>query len=250
MKKLLCRTRLKYGLLEPSLWKITQLSSMNRVTDFSALRKWIALLFTTLMLTLSLRAQDPTRFKEEVDKIISSVKPSKNKKLVVFTGSSSIRMWSDIASRFPNQNIINTGFGGSTMSEMFYYSQELIVDYKPEKIFIYEGDNDLATGKSQQQIIHDAEKVLNYIRGQLPKVYFISPKPSVRRWELKEKYESLNGQLQAWANAKKNVYFVDVWTPMLNEQGQVRPELYLEDNLHMNQQGYDIWSQVLSEYLK
>jgi len=90
------------------------------------------------------------------------------------------------------------------------------------------------------------------LRSQLPvkvKIIFISAKPSVARWQLKSKYEEFNRQLKLWTSTKKNVLYADVWTPMLDNRGEVRKDLFIEDNLHMNRKGYDIWKIVISKYL-
>jgi lysophospholipase L1-like esterase len=47
----------------------------------------------------------------------------------------------------------------------------------------------------------------------------------------------------------KNFFYADVWTPMLDEKGELKRNLFLEDNLHMNRAGYDIWKKVIGQYL-
>ena len=79
---------------------------------------------------------------------------------------------------------------------------------------------------------------------------FISPKPSVSRWELRDKYRAVNNRLEEYANEAPLTMFADVWTPMLDENGMVYDHIFLEDNLHMNPQGYEIWKSALAPYLK
>lgn len=138
------------------------------------------------------------------------------------------------------------------MSDLLYYTDELIFKYSPSKIFIYEGDNDIASGKTPEQILADAETILAQIREKLPKnvkVYFISAKPSVSRWNLKDKYVDFNTQLEAWAKTETGVEYIDVWTPMLQPSGEVMDDIFKEDNLHMTSKGYDIWEKVIKKYL-
>jgi lysophospholipase L1-like esterase len=161
-------------------------------------------------------------------------------------------MWKDLQEDLPKHNVINRGFGGSEMSDLLYYNQQLILKYKPVKIFIYEGDNDINSGKSVETILQDAEKLLLSIRSDLPKkvkIYFISPKPSISRKHLRAQYEDYNQKLRTWCSLHKNVTFIDVWTSMLEENGEFRTDLFIEDNLHMNQKGYEIWKQVIEKYL-
>ena len=170
---------------------------------------------------------------------------------VLFTGSSSIAMWEDIEEYFPAHKVINRGFGGSEFSDLLYYADRVIYPYQPSQIFIYEGDNDIASGKSVESILKEAKQLREEIKKELPdtKVIFISPKPSLSRWELKETYEEFNRKLEEYTNETESTEFADVWSPMLDQNGKVLPDLFIEDGLHMNSKGYDIWQQVLAPYM-
>jgi lysophospholipase L1-like esterase len=201
---------------------------------------------------LTLVAQDPLRFEKEVNTLVAGDSLVNKKKLILFTGSSSIRFWADLKTDFPKHNVLNRGFGGSVMSELLYYAKPLIINYQPKRIFIYEGDNDIFLGKSPNEILTNADELLSLLRSQLPskvKIIFISAKPSVARWQLKDKYEDFNRQLKEWTSTKKNVLYADVWTPMLDSSGEVQKDLFIEDNLHMNRKGYDIWKSVIQKFL-
>ncbi|MCA6516860.1 MAG: GDSL family lipase, partial [Chitinophagaceae bacterium] len=41
----------------------------------------------------------------------------------------------------------------------------------------------------------------------------------------------------------------DVHTAMLDSKGETRPELYINDRLHMNAKGYAIWQSLLGPLL-
>jgi lysophospholipase L1-like esterase len=214
-------------------------------------RKILLLLFISLFFINGF-AQDPLRFEKEVNDLVKGDSLVNRKKLILFTGSSSIRFYADLKKDFPKHNVLNRGFGGSEMSDLLYYTQPVILNYKPDRIFIYEGDNDINSGKSPEEILANADQLLSLLRSQLSpkvKIIFISAKPSVARWHLKSKYETFNRQLQAWTSTKKNVFYADVWTPMLESNGEVRADLFIEDNLHMNRKGYEIWKTVIEKYL-
>ncbi len=214
--------------------------------------KRLIVLGTILLCSFSIIAQNPQRFQGEIDKYAQEASTVNNKNLLLFTGSSSIRIWDDMAERFPKKNVLNRGFGGSTMADLLYYQDELIFKYQPKKIFIYEGDNDINGGTSAEDILKDAETLLQNIRAKLPqstKVYFICAKPSVSRWKLKAAYEDFNTKLKAWTETKANVAYIDVWTPMLKPNGEVMDDIFKKDNLHMTSKGYDIWEKVIVKYL-
>jgi len=212
----------------------------------------ILLAFCTLVTSARLLfAQNPARFQKEVDSIVAANGSVNRDNLILFTGSSSIRLWKNLSASFPNHNVLNMGFGGSEMADLLYYTDKLIIPFKPKQIFIYEGDNDLSLGRSPEQIIAFADSILSLIKKHLPhaEVIFISPKPSLKRWALKEKYKDYNKQLEQWTSKKRNVRFADVWTPMIDHDGVVMQDIFISDGLHLNEKGYSIWASALRKYL-
>jgi lysophospholipase L1-like esterase len=201
----------------------------------------------------TLNAQDPNRFKNEIDELIQKeYQFESGKKIAVFTGSSSVKMWKDVAEYFPEFNVVNNGFGGSHFSDLIYFYEELIPEYNPDYLFIYEGDNDIADEEKPREIYKEAKLLIERIQNDLPetKVVLISPKPSVARWLYSKKYNRLNRKLERLCRKTDNLEFADVWSPMLDENGQVFTDVFLDDNLHMNKKGYDIWGEVLLQYFE
>jgi lysophospholipase L1-like esterase len=219
----------------------------NRVVGKSV----FGLLILFSLSNLSVEAQDPGRFRNEVRKLIAGDSSVQKKNLILFTGSSSVRLWKTLNADFPGYNILNRGFGGSTTTDLHHYIDTLITPYKPVKVFIYEGDNDIGEGKAPDDIIAATIKLVRSIKDKLPdtQILFISPKPSLARWHLKNQYELYNSKLKSWAATQKGVSFIDVWTPMLHANGLVRSDLFVADGLHMNEAGYEIWKQVIAPYL-
>lgn len=174
--------------------------------------------------TLNLSAQDPNRFKEEVDQLFNKeYNFSPDKKLVVFTGSSSVRMWKDVPSYFPEYKVINNGFGGSLFSDLIYFYDKIIKPQTSDILFIYEGDNDIASNKKPRQILKEAKILTSRIQKDMPqtRIVYISPKPSLARVQLKKEYVKLNKKLNRFCKKTDNVEFADVWYPMLDTDGNV-----------------------------
>lgn len=198
-------------------------------------------------------SQDPWRFRTEIEAFDQDDQNlDKSADLIVFTGSSSVRFWNSLKEDFPQYNVINRGFGGSEMSDLNYFWDKLILAYQPSKVFVYEGDNDINSGKSVDSIMADYKALVTRISKHLPgtHIYFISPKPSVARWHLKETYLQLNYTAALWALWEPNVTFIDVWTPMCDAEGEVLKDLFIFDNLHMNAKGYEIWRDVIKPYVE
>lgn len=216
------------------------------------MKKSILLLFTLAILfsSFNIQAQDPNRFADEVKKFENAGNDYPSENRIIFTGSSSIRLWVDFKSYFPEHNVINTGFGGSETSDLIHYKDLLISQFEPKQVFIYEGDNDVNSGKSGLEILADMNTLVSSLLEEgIENIVIIAPKPSVARWELKEKYEKVNTSLKAMADLSPKIQYADVWTPMLNPDGNVKPDIFIEDNLHMNKKGYDIWIKVIGPLL-
>ncbi|NOZ47536.1 MAG: G-D-S-L family lipolytic protein [Chlorobi bacterium] len=214
----------------------------------------------SLLLTISftnffiytINAQSPLRFKEEVAQIVATNHHcSANDSVILFTGSSSIRKWTNIQDYFPQFKIINTGFGGSEMSDLLYFVDELIFNYSPYKIFIYEGDNDIASGKKPQSIIETTDSLVQKIITKYPaiQIYIISAKPSILRWNLKNNYIKLNQLYSNYCNNNAQVEFINIWDIMLDENREVKKDIFLEDELHMNSKGYELWAKEIKMVL-
>lgn len=198
-------------------------------------------------------SQDPLRFNTEINHLDSmsyDFDPGKN--IYLFTGSSSIRKWDSLSVYFSDYQIINNGFGGSQMSDLLYYVDILILKYEPNKVFIYEGDNDLAEEKEINEIMVTAKKLVKKLRKGLSEIeiVFISAKPSLARWELKHQYLALNSALRDYCNTKSYLTYADVWDVMLNQTGDPNPDLFVKDGLHLNEKGYDLWARSLGRYLE
>lgn len=171
---------------------------------------------------------------------------------IVFTGSSSIRFWQSLEEEFPNRNIINTGFGGSKASDLEKHLFPLVIRFEPKKVFIYEGDNDIWADVNVSQIMESLDNIVSRIQVINPytEVVLISAKPSPSRWSKKENYVILNQMMAQYAQSKEQVEFLSVWDVLLDENGNPRPELYIQDQLHLNAEGYKLWSEAFRPFLK
>lgn len=170
---------------------------------------------------------------------------------VLFVGSSSIRMWTTLAEDFPGVPTINRGFGGSWIADSTYFADRIVVPYHPNLIVMYAGDNDIAEGRTSQQVIDDFKAFVARVRRDLPHVgiAWLSIKPSVARAAMWPRMRAANGGIAQWALTQKDVTFVDVAVNMLDARGRPRPELFGDDGLHMRKAGYAIWIDALKPVL-
>ena len=197
--------------------------------------------------------QEKHPFADEVEAIQKKYDTLLNtsKETIVFTGSSTVRMWHNVQELFPQHQIVNSGFGGSKASDLLRYCDELILQYNPKKVFIYEGDNDIFAGKKPKEIIKDMLAIISKVRTQnsATKIVLISAKPSIARWNLKSNYKKLNRRFKKLSRKDADLLYVDVWKPML-EKGKLKQGIFIEDGLHMNAKGYAIWYGTIKPYLE
>lgn len=170
---------------------------------------------------------------------------------VVFTGSSSVRMWPDLERAFGDLPVLNRGFGGSQFRDAVHYADEIAIRYRPRRVLIYSGDNDLMSGRSPAQVAADARRFAERIQRELPgtPVAFISIKPSPFNADRIGQQREANGLIADWARRQPDVDYIDVFTPMLDAEGHPRDDLFLADRLHLNAQGYALWRQIIGAYL-
>lgn len=211
------------------------------------------IVFTLLCLIVSIaNAQDAVPFKGEVEAIQKKYDAVFNasQETIVFTGSSSIRMWQDVQERFPDQQVVNTGFGGSQASDLSFYIYDLILRFHPKKVFIYEGDNDIFAKKKPTKIRRTIQDIIEGIHrnDSTTQVVLIAAKPSIARWKLKGKYKRLNRKFERLAEDNPLVEYADVWDPML-DGSKVKQDIFIEDGLHMNAKGYQIWYDVIEPFV-
>jgi lysophospholipase L1-like esterase len=205
-----------------------------------------------LLLTLSLIAQDykiaAHNFAEEVSKFEALT--VKEGPVVVFTGSSSVRLYKNLAALSDQIEILNTGFGGSTAFGLLTYLEETVLRFNPKQVFIYEGDNDIAAGRTNATIIAHLNSIFQRIWSALPEteIVFISVKPSPLRWDKHEQYEALNAAVERIASRDKRLSYADVYSVMLDGD-TVREDIFIQDRLHMNEQGYALWDEVIRPML-
>lgn len=170
---------------------------------------------------------------------------------ILFTGSSSIRLWENVEKAFPGQPIINRGFGGSEIIDITQNFNRLILPYEPRQIVLYSGDNDVNSGKTAKQVTQDFKDLFGQIRTSQPEVHvvFISIKPSPARWEKRQEMSKANNLIRDFLESRPNTAYVDVWSQMLGRDGKPIAHLYASDGLHLSPEGYEVWNKALYPHL-
>jgi lysophospholipase L1-like esterase len=166
---------------------------------------------------------------------------------VLFVGSSSIRMWRTSES-FPNLPVINRGFGGSQTSDAVEFAHRIVLPYKPKLIVFYEGDNDIAKGKTPQQVLADYKQFVKIVHDKLPRtpILFMSIKPSGSRWSIWPTMAKANSLIKDYSAKDTRLFYIDGAIPLLGKDGKPDDKFYISDKLHLSAEGYKIWTQLLA----
>jgi len=207
------------------------------------------LLLTTPATLLSQGANpDPGRFSEAISRFADwdsqNAWPHEG---VVFVGSSSIVRWST-RERFEDLPVINRGFGGSHISDVNHFIEETVLRYGPEVVVFYAGNNDIAAGKSADQVFADYQHFVGRVHSRHPaaQILFISTHPSLLRWEHWPEMQRLNASVLRYSEANPALHYADITAGMLGADGRPRPELFVEDGLHLTEAGYDVWTPIVA----
>jgi len=169
---------------------------------------------------------------------------------VLFVGSSSIRMWRTLES-FPELPVVNRGFGGSHISDVIHYLDRVVLPYNPKVLVFYAGDNDIAGGKSAQRVAQDYRRFVQLVHAKFPavRIVYVTIKPCHCRWSLWPEMDKANGLVRDFCSQDERLFFADVAMPLFGDDGMPRRELFLPDQLHLNPQGYAVWTRMLAPIL-
>ena len=187
-------------------------------------------------------------------KVTVSQKPDH---LSVLAGDS-ISLWFPQTLLPQKRHWLNQGISGETSAGLLR-RLDLFDQTKPETIFVMIGINDLIKGVSEDTLLANQEEIVRSLKESHPKAQIVMqsilPHAGTKAtWEGRDhlraipesRIQDLNRELEAIAQ-QENVYFLDLYPLFTDAQGDLRAELST-DGLHLNAQGYQIWSIALQVY--
>ncbi len=214
----------------------------------------LALLIIQLFNNKLIAQTNPPFFKEiEAFKKMDQNNPPE-KGAILFVGSSSFTNWKDVQNYFPEYEIINRGFGGSSLSDVIRYAPDVIYPYQPSQVVIYCGENDFTTSQNTNAdtVLKRFSTLFAMIRKEIPRAHilFISIKPSPSRAKYMPEMVRANELIRKYLKKRPRTGFVDVYNKMLLDDGSPMQDIFLSDKLHMNKNGYLIWQKAIYPYLR
>ena len=170
---------------------------------------------------------------------------------IEFVGSSTIARWKTLTQDFAGQPVFNRGFGGSEVVDSTHFADRIIFPYAPRKIFFRAGGNDIAAGKSPEQVFADYQEFVGLVHAKLPasEIYFISWNPTLARWQQRDKEKTLNNLVAGFIRDKSYLKYIETYDMPLGADGRPRPELFVEDKLHFSPAGYQLLAERVRPYV-
>jgi len=172
---------------------------------------------------------------------------------IVFTGSSSIRLWETLERDMAPLPVSNQGFGGAHAHHITHYAPRIVLPFDPRIVVLFVGGNDLQfADRTAEDVVTDIRAFATLVHSALPetRVFVLSLKPSLLRFGRWPELAEANRRIAEWCTGDPRLEFVDVATPMLDADGKPRPEIYRFDRLHMNEAGYALWTALLRPRLQ
>lgn len=170
---------------------------------------------------------------------------------VLFAGSSTIVRWKSLAADFPSVRVLNRGFGGNQIKDSTHYAERMIFPYAPSMIFLRAGGNDINAGWPAEDVFEDYKKFVAKVRGKFPglPVVFIGLSPTIKRWEQVAEGDKLNAMVAAWCKTQEGLSYIDCSQMTLGADGKPRPELFVDDKLHLSEAGYKLLADAVRPFL-
>jgi lysophospholipase L1-like esterase len=187
-----------------------------------------------------------------VGEITTFAKQEPEKDGIVFTGSSSIRLWSHLKEDFPDLPVVNRGFGGSVANDLIVYFETLVTRHEPKVLVVYTGSNDLDEKLSVEESLDDYAKFLTMAHDRFPatRIIVTSVKIAPRRVLEIPSVHALNTRLETWCVDKEWLRYLDCTAYLADPQGQPILSYFREDHLHLSDAGYAQWKSILDPVLR
>jgi lysophospholipase L1-like esterase len=161
-------------------------------------------------------------------------------------------MWGTLAPDFPKHKVLNRGFGGCQIADCTYYADRVIVPYRPRLIVLRAGGNDIHAGKSPEQVRDDFQAFVKQVRAKLPKVRiaYLTINATPARWANVEREKKANQLIKDYIDTGRNLDYIDTFDATMGADGRPREELFVNDRLHFNREGYKILASIVRSHLK
>ncbi len=210
----------------------------------------------SLVALAALHAAEPAAIPHAFEKDIEAFKAGDKKSppkanAILFVGDSTFTRWTTIHDDLPGYTVINRGFGGSTLADLLYFFDRVVVPYKPRMIVVQEGGNDIHGGRTPEQFLADVKAFMAKVRAAMPDVpiVFGGIASNSARWSEAETRRQANKLVKEYLATEKNVVFVDFFDALLGPDGKPNDDLVIADHMHPSPAGYQLRVKLIKPFL-
>ncbi len=222
---------------------------------------YLVFLFSNLSCSPLLKySQSNRQFEEEVSLLESlDFEEKAGERDVLFIGSSSIRLWDNIQVDMYPYSSIKRGYGGAHFYDLIHFSERLVKNHSPKAILIFVA-NDITGSNDLTNIVGDLSpnevkklfrynyKLIRNIHKHIP-IFLIETTPTPKRWKVWNKILQANKKLERFCKQVPNLYFISTRDKFIGTDGLPIQSFFLSDELHLNSDGYKLWSSVIKSKL-
>lgn len=173
---------------------------------------------------------------------------------VLFAGSSSIKLWTTLENDMSPYPVIQRGYGGARLSDFAVYADRIFSPHPCRAIVMFIA-NDI-TGSKDDKSPGEVASLFRYVLKTIRKthpdtpVFWIAITPTAARWGAWNEIQKSNSRIKDICGHNKNTYFIPTDFAFLDDNGKPRTELFIDDKLHLNQQGYVTWTEIIKDKLE
>ena len=205
-------------------------------------------------------SQSNLQFEEEVSLLESlDFEQKAGEEDLLFIGSSSIRLWDNIQVDMYPYSSVKRGYGGAHFYDLVHFSERLVKNHSPKAILIFVA-NDITGSNDFTNLVgdlspHEVKRLFRYnyklircIHKQTP-IFLIETTPTPKRWKVWKKILQANKKLERFCKQEPNLYFISTRDKFIGADGLPIKSLFLNDELHLNFDGYKLWSSLIKSKL-
>jgi lysophospholipase L1-like esterase len=175
---------------------------------------------------------------------------------IVFTGSSSIRLWKNIDQDMVPWPVVSRGYGGAKFTDLNLFIERLLGKHDYRALIIFVG-NDISgepnqVDRSPEEVLALFQLLVHQVRQSRANmtIFMVSITPTPKRFHLWSQISRANQLMRDYCQSQPNLHFINTVPAYLDEDGRPKAQLFTDDRLHQNQSGYDTWSKIIKESLK
>ena len=200
--------------------------------------------------------ENPSFWEQDISAIEKQYGEELPQGVIVFYGSSSIRKWGTLEEDMAPFPVVNHGFGGSKVADATYYADRLVFPFNPIAVVIFSGTNDIngvaGNSKSGEIVFERVVELFDTIHANMSDVpiFYVSISPTNASWKVWEEAHTANQLIAAYAEERESIIFIDTTDVLLDSQGQPNKDLFVWDGLHLNEDGYALWTSIIKSIIE